>query len=167
MWRHNYVGDSFSWLGGLWADIWELGELVLLRESSRLSKSSSSSSTSTSIFSSSSNDVIDLPVGDDAPKQFSLSPFWWFWSLQKIKFCFKRMFRKIFLPQYLKKKINTFNNDKQFSYIFHFCIRFRLDYWIVSAAFITSGQKGGGYADMHRHAVVYIYWLEFILLVSI
>lgn len=78
----DYVGDNFSWLVGLWAETWEFGELVLLRESSKLSKSSSSSSTSTSIFSSSSNDVIDLAVGDDAPRQLSLSPLCWFWSLK-------------------------------------------------------------------------------------
>lgn len=41
---------------------------------------------------------------------------------------FKRMFKKIFSSQYFYK-INTFNTDEKFPYIFlNSCIRFRLDY---------------------------------------
>lgn len=159
MWRHNYVSDNLSWLGGLWADIWELGELVLLRESSRLSKSSSSSSTSTSIFSSSSNDVIDLPVGDDAPRQFSLSPFWWFWSLQKNKICFKKMFRKIFHRNiFFKLTFSTLL--KNFRISFNFWIRFRLDYWIVFAAFIfhKESAKGMGLCTDMQLCIIFTDW---------
>lgn len=46
---------------------------------------------------------------------------------KRLNFVLKECSGKYFYRN-IKKKINTFNNDKQFSYIFHFCIRFRLDY---------------------------------------